>query len=304
MKDYNDLQSLRFFVSIVESGSLSAAARQLDLTTSALSQRLRQLETNLGVRLLDRSTRRIQLTEEGEVLFQRGSVLLKDFEELISDLRERSGQLVGALRIFGPLGFGRRYLAPIVAEFHSMHPDLDISLTLADRFSAHASDRFDLVIHIGELQESNWIVYPIAPNSRVLCAAPQYFQENPPLERPEDLTHHQCLVLRENDEDVTLWQFSQGDDVRRIRVTPSLSANDGEVVKQWALAGKGLIVRSEWDVALNLRSGSLVQALPDWKLQEADVVALAPHRVGMPLRLKTFVTFLQNKFKPTPPWRK
>jgi DNA-binding transcriptional LysR family regulator len=303
MKDYSELQSIHFFVAIAEAGSFSAAAKLLDFSTAALSQRLKQLEQRLGVRLLDRNARGIKLTEEGDRLLKRGQALLQEFDSVMEDMVGSSGRIAGALRIHAPLGFGRTHLAPLVAAFHDMHPELDISLILSDRFSLNRAERFDIVVHIGELVDSDWVAYPIAPNRRILCAAPSYLASRGPIERPEDLRQEQCLVLRENDEDTTLWTFARGEEKAAVRVTQSMAVNDGDVLKQWALGGKGIILRSEWHVADDLRAGRLQQLLPDWQVPDADVVALVPHRAGMPLRQRTFLNYLQQQFRPSPPWR-
>ncbi|WP_374354719.1 LysR family transcriptional regulator [Chitinimonas sp.] len=303
MNDYSELQSIHFFVAIAEAGSFSAAAKLLDFSTAALSQRLKQLESRLGVRLLDRDARGIKLTEEGEQLLVRGQALLREFDSMMEETRGSSGRIAGSLRIHGPLGFGRSYLAKMVADFHALHPALDISLTLSDRFSANRGERVDIVVHIGELPDSDWVAYPIAPNRRFLCAAPQFLASQPPFEHPDQLRTAPCLVLKENDEDAGLWSFERAGENVSVRVSQAMSVNDGDVIKQWALAGKGIILRSEWDVADDLRAGRLLRLMPGWEARDADVVALVPHRTGMPLRQRSFLTFMQERFRPIPPWR-
>jgi DNA-binding transcriptional LysR family regulator len=303
MTNFSEVQSLRIFIAIVDAKSLAAAARFLGQTPSALSQRLSQLETRLGVKLLQRSTRKLQLTEEGRLLYERGRLLLGGLDELQRDLVQKHDSLSGPLKLWGPLNFGREYLAALVAEFHEAHPALDVSLTLSDKLSGYTRDRFDLVVHIGDLQMSDLSAYHIAPNRRFLCASPEYLKNAPSLVHPNDLLRHRCLVLRENKEDATLWQFRRGDDSVRIRVTPALSSNDGEVIVRWALAGKGLLVRSEWAVADSLKRGELVRVLTEWDLPDANVVAIVPHTDGMPTRVRRFLEFLRGKFRPGPSWR-
>jgi len=300
----HDIMDLRFFVAITDSGSLAEAARRLDVTPSAVSQRLRQLESRLGMQLAHRSTRRFRLTEEGE-LFHAGVVeLLADLDNLVDTLRERSGEIAGTLHVGGPLGFGRNHLAPAIAEFHSLHPKLMVSLTLSDVVTAADASRFDMIVHIGTMPDSSMVAYRIAPNSRFVCAAPSYLALRGVPSEPKDLAGHDCIVLRENDEDVTLWRFRRKRSELAVRVPAALSSNDGEVVRQWALAGKGIVMRSEWDVAESLRSGRLVRLLPDWELPDADVVALVASRAGLSARVKLFLSFLQTRFKPLPPWRR
>ncbi|WP_293605653.1 LysR family transcriptional regulator [Polaromonas sp. UBA4122] len=300
----NDITDLRFFVALTESGSLAEAARRMDVTPSAVSQRLRQLETRLSLHLVHRSTRRFSLTDEGE-LFNAGAVgLLADLDDLTDTLRARSGEVAGTLHVCGPLGFGRHHLAAAIADFHTLHPRLIVSLSLSDVVPEADANRFDMIVHIGNLTDSSMVAYPIAPNARFVCAAPDYLARPPAPREPQELATHHCIVLRENQEDVTLWRFRKSRNEVSVRVPAILSSNDGDVVRQWALRGKGVIMRSEWDVAENLAAGRLVRVLKDWRLPDADVVALVDRRHGMAARVKLFLSFLQARFKPVPPWRR
>ena len=292
------------FLAIVKHGSLAAAARSLDVTPSAVTQRLQALEARLGVRLLDRGVRRLRLTDEGELFHAEAARIARQYEELVDALQSRRSLVRGRLRIHGPLGFGRRFLAPLVAQFHTSHPQLTIALTLSDRSVDPEDAQFDTVVHVGALRDSSQVAYRIAPNERWLCAAPTYLKRAGTPATPEDLARHSCLVLRENDEDVTLWRFKSRAGERALRVSPVLSSNDGEVIKQWALAGKGVMLRSEWDVAAEIAAGRLTRLLPAWRAPSADVVALVPQRKGMSARVKTFLQFLGAQFKPAPPWRR
>lgn len=299
-----DIIDLRFFVTLTESGSLAEAARRLDVSASAVSQRLQQLETRLGMQLAHRSTRRFALTEEGEI-FHAGAVsLMAEMDRLVDTLRERSGEVAGTLHVCGPLGFGRRYLAAAIADFQALHPKLMVSLTLSDVMAPADANRFDLIVHIGALNDSSMVAFPIAPNARFLCAAPGYLAQRPAPRDPKELAAHDCVVLRENHEDVTLWRLRRKRAEVAVRVPAILSSNDGDVAMQWALAGKGVILRSEWDVAGHLAAGRLVRLLADWSLPDANVVALIASRAGLSARVKLFLAFLQQRFKPAPPWRR
>lgn len=299
----HDITDLRFFLTITQSGSLAEAARRLDVTPSAVSQRLRHLEQRVGMPLAHRSTRRFVLTEEGDLFRQGVSEVLGQLDRVFESVRERSGEVAGTLNVGGPLGFGRRHLAAAIADFHALHSGLKVSLTLSDVVGPADTNRFDLIVHIGRMSDSSVVAYPIAPNRRFICAAPSYLARRPAPKDPKELAAHDCLVLRENNEDVTLWRFQKRRGEAAVRVPAMLSSNDGEVVKQWALAGKGLFVRSEWDVAEQLASGELVRVLTDWTLADADVIALAAQRTGMSARVKLFLAFVQARFRPVPPWR-
>lgn len=299
----NDSADIRFLLTIRESGSLAAAARKLGLSASAITQRLQQLEKKLGAQLLNRTARRLQFTEEGTLLCERGAELVQQFDTLFEDLRMRRGGLIGTLKVNAPLGFGRRYVAPAIADFQQQHPDIDVALTLSDQPLTQTMERFDIVVHIGELPVSNRVGYTIAPNARFACAAPALVKRLGMPESPDELAGMPCIVLRENNEDVTLWQFSRGRSRRSVRVSSHLSCNDGDVIRQWACEGRGVILRSEWDVADDLAKGKLVRLLPAWKAPDANVMALTHQRAGLPARTRIFMQYLQARFRPVPPWR-
>jgi DNA-binding transcriptional LysR family regulator len=264
---------------------------------------LQQLEKKLATRLIDRSARRLVFTAEGLLLCERGNELIQQFDALFDDVQAHRGALAGTLKINAPLGFGRRYLAPVITEFQQHHPDVDIALTLSDQPLTETAERFDIVVHIGELRVSNRVGYAIAPNARFVCAAPAFVKRFGQPVSPDDLASLPCIVLRENNEDVSLWQFSKGRTRKSIRVPSTLSCNDGDVIGQWARAGRGIILRSEWDVAEDLAKGRLIRLLPEWKTPDANVIALTHNRAALPARTRQFMQHLQAKFKPQPPWR-
>jgi DNA-binding transcriptional LysR family regulator len=261
------------------------------------------MEKKLDVRLVDRSARRLRFTDEGELLCARGTGLLQQFDTLLEDLQERRRGFVGKLKINAPFGFGRQYVAPSVAAFKSLHPEVEIVLTLSDQPMLEVEDRFDVVIHIGQLGVSNLVCRTLAANRRYVCASPAFIARHGPIESPEQLAELPCIALRENNEDVTLWHFNRGRNSKSVRVQASLSSNDGNVIKQWGCDGLGVILRSEWDVAHDLAQGTLVRLLPGWKLPDADVVALTHQRDGLPERTRNFMRLLQESFQPEPPWR-
>jgi len=298
-----DSGDIRFLLTIRDSGTLTAASRKLGLTPSAVTQRLQLLEKKLSMRLVDRTARKLLFTEEGQLLCQRGGALVDQFDTLFDDLRERSGGLIGTLKVNAPLGFGRRYIAPAIADFQVRHPNVAITLTLSDRPLTETVDRFDVVVHIGELIASNLIAYTVAPNSRYVCASPSFIKRFGSPATPDELMRMPCIVLPENNEDASLWTFSKGKTSRSVRVASTLSCNDGDVIRRWACEGRGVILRSEWDVSEDLRSGRLIRLLPSWKVSDANVVALTHNRIGLASRTKHFMAFLQDRFQPTPEWR-
>ncbi|SDC86783.1 DNA-binding transcriptional regulator, LysR family [Cupriavidus sp. YR651] len=303
------LDDLRLIRAIGAAPSLAAAAQRLDLTPPAVTIRLQRIEERLGVRLAVRQSRGISLTDEGQRLHQEAMEILERMEALPSFISGNQGELRGKLRVVAPFGFGRKYVAPIVREFHRAHANLEISLYLSESPLADASGA-DVVVTIGKLKSSSWIAHPLAPNDRILCASAAYARRLKNLDHPSDLTRFPCLCLKENDEDVTRWRFHQGNaeggDARKavtIRVSGILSSNDGTIISDWALAGLGIVERSEWDVAPWIASGKLVRLLPDWSLPAAPVMALLPSRTGVSIRQRAFLDAARKALSP-PPWRR
>ncbi|KVV10405.1 LysR family transcriptional regulator [Burkholderia ubonensis] len=299
-----DLEDLRLVRAIGASRSLASAARLLDLTPPAVTIRLQRMEERLSARLAVRKSNGISLTDEGQRLYQEALDILERVEALPIHISGEHGEVQGTLRVVAPFGFGRKYVSRIVRDVQLAHPKLEISLHLSESPLTHASGA-DVVVHIGTLKSSSWVGYPLAPNERFLCASPAYARRIKALNHPADLARCNCLCLRENDEDVPRWRFSQEGDPRRstvIRVAGALSSNDGTVITEWALAGLGIVERSEWDVAPLLADGKLVRLLPDWRLPSAPVTALLPSRTGRSVRQRIFLETAKQFLGP-PPWR-
>ena len=233
------LADLRFVEALARAGSLSGAARALNVTPPALSMRLKKLEQALGVGLVVRSSRRLRFTGEGEHLVREAQALLGRIEALPEALGGEGRGLAGPLRVVAPFGFGRLHVAPLIARFALRHPAVRATLDLSERPWTDSGDA-DVVIHIGAVRDSTWVAHVLARNARWVCASPAYLRRRgTPLE-PRDLLQHDCLCVRENNEDVTLWHHRRNGKAGAIRVTPTLTSNDGEVVRNWAVAGLGV----------------------------------------------------------------
>ena len=294
---------LIFFRTIARSRSLAEAARSLNVTPPAVTQRLRALETKVGVKLIDRTSRGLSLTDEGELIAAEGAVIIGAIEDLSERLASRTSQVSGHLRVAAPYGFGRHHVAPVVQQFAINHPAATATLELSDSPIRQMSESWDIIIHIGTLPESDRLVTTLAPNRRILCAAPAYLARADPIQHPAHLSDHHCLALRENGEDVTLWRFAHPKHGKAtVRIKPHLSSNDGEIIRDWALAGLGVIVRSEWDVAEDLAAGQLEEILPHWSVASANVVALLHARQGRSGRANAFLQLLRESLSPAP-WR-
>ena len=290
----NTDSELAFFCLLVKQGSLASTARELNLTPPAVTRRLSQLEERLGVRLLNRTTRRISLTSEGEVYFGNARRILSDIDEMERLVSSSRAAPKGLLRVNAPLGFGRSYIGPAISAFTKTYPDVEVQLHLTDRPVSLPDEAIDVSIRFGELPDSRLIAKKIAANRRLLCASPAYLRDAGHPAYPHELTHRQCIVLRQNESAYGNWRLSRGKQTETIKVHGKLSTNDGEVALNWALEGHGILMRAEWDVAKYLRSGRLVQVLPDYDTPPADVYAVYLERLNLSAKVAYFIEYLRD----------
>lgn len=298
-------EDLRFFNVLAQSASLAEAARKMDVTPPAVTQRLQALEARIGIRLIDRSGRRMVLTDEGDLVASHGTIVAEAMEALSEALANRKKAVSGHLRIAAPHGFGRLHVAPVVDAFAKAHPGVTVTLDLSDHPGAQLVESSDVIVHIGPPGAQNQIVTTLAPNRRILCASPDYLaRAASPIQSPSDLLRHRCLVVRENDEDVTLWRFLHASrEPETVRIRPTMCSNDGAVVREWAVAGQGVAIRSEWNVAADLAAGRLKRVLASWEAPAADVVAMLGTRFGRSARATAFLAMLRQSLSPAP-WRR
>ncbi|VCU70020.1 HTH-type transcriptional regulator DmlR [Pigmentiphaga humi] len=290
------ISDLAFFGLLVRQGSLSAAAREMGLTTPAVSKRLLRLEQRLGVRLLNRTTRRMALTHEGELYLREGTRIMAQVEELEHTVGRGREEPRGLLRINATLGFGRHHIAPALSDFIKRYPAVQAQLQLTDRPARLLDESFDVCIRIGDLPDARLTARKIAANRRLLCASPLYLKRCAPPRTPRELARHPCIVIRENEGAYGTWQLRAGSRSETVKVRGPLSANDGESALLWALEGHGIIMRSEWEVSAYLRSGRLVAVLEEWETPSADIFALYPERQNLSAKTTAFVDYLAQRF--------
>lgn len=288
---------IAFFVEIVKAGSLSGAAQQLGISPAAVSRRLANIETRLGIRLLNRTTRRLTVTQEGELYLAEGKKILDDLEELEQRLSSAKAEPKGLLRVNSTFGFGRQFVAPAVGAFIEQHPDVEVQLQLTDRPVNLIEDGYDVCIRFGDVPDARITSRKIADNRRLLCASPLYLKKFGYPTSPADLQRHNCIVIRESDETYGTWHLHSGASTATVKVRGSVTTNDGESAVNWALQGYGILLRSEWNVAPYLRSGRLVEILTDWKLPPADIHAVYPMKNNLSAKTRAFVKHLDSFFE-------
>lgn len=300
---------LELVLAIRDQGSLSAAAGALELAAPAVTKRLAALEARLGHRLFQRSTRRVTVTPEGEAVCAHAAQLIEGFRALEADLQERQVEPSGQLRLAATLGFGRRWLGPAIAQFQARHPRIEVHLHLTEQLPDLAAQGFDGAVWLWAAHgngSAQWVSRRLARNQRVLVAAPAYLKARGEPRTVAALAQHDCIVVRENQRSSGppsgVWhlQHERDGSATHVRVQGPLSANSGELARDWCLGGHGILLRSLWDVAPLLASGELVRVVPGWAMNDADVHWLAPWQPRTPRRIRLLVDHLAESFRQAP----
>jgi DNA-binding transcriptional LysR family regulator len=306
-----DRADLELVVAVTQQGSMAAAARSLRVAPSAVTKRLAALEARLGLRLFLRTTRRVSPTAEGQTLHAHALTLLRGFQDAEADLRERLSEPTGQIRLAATFGFGRLWLGPALAEFQSRYPRLQIRVQLLEQLPDLAVEGYDGAIWLWNApghRAGEWVSRRLARNQRVLVATPAYLKAHGTPASVDDLAHHACLLVGENGNDpaqpLDTWVLQKDRErrVHRVAVRGPLQSNSGELVRDWCLAGCGIMLRSLWDIAPQLASGTLVRVLPHYQMADADIHWLAPYRPRSPRGVKLLVDHLARQFGQEP-WK-
>jgi len=304
MSDFEDIQ---IFVRVAELGNLSAAGRELRHSAAVVSNRIARLEERLGVRLLNRTTRRVNLTTEGDVYYRHCLRILSEMQEAENAIANQKNTTRGPVTLTCPVAFGNKYVAPIIPKFVEKNPDVQIRLHLSDRLLDLLQDKVDLAIRIAELKESSLIVRKLASNKRMLVASPDYLQKNGTPKVPADLMNHNCLLLRFPGSRQYQWTLTgpgADDAPATLAVSGSMDSDNGEVLTRWCLDGHGISLKSHWEVGDYIRDGRLKVVLPDYQPPSHAVYTLYPENRYLPTRVRAFVDFLVSEFGGTPPWER
>ncbi|MES1928011.1 transcriptional regulator, LysR family protein [Salinisphaera dokdonensis CL-ES53] len=285
----DQLIQMRIFVQVIEAGSLSAAARELGLSPAVVSRRLAALEKRLGVRLINRTTRSLSLTDEGADFQARCLRILAEIEEAETQAAIGARATSGELRVTTSVAFARR-LAPLLHDFQQTHEGLSVRLHASDAVVNIVEGGFDLAVRFGTLADSSLIAREVAPNRRVICAAPAYLARHGRPSHPDELVHHDCVLM--GDPPLATWQFADG---TSVHVNGRFTSNDGEIAHLWALQGAGLVLKSIWDVQEDLASGRLKTVLDAHPLPCAAIHAMYPHRRFVAPKVRLCVDYLRER---------
>lgn len=292
-------KQIESFVSVAVRGSLSAAARVEGVTPAVIGRRLDALEQRLGVRLLVRSTRSISLTFEGSAFLEDCQRILNDLANAEASVSLGGVKASGHLRVSAPAGFGRLHVAPLLRSFLDANPDVSCSLDLTDRLVDLVNENIDCAIRIGELADSSLVSLRLGDNRRVVVASPSFIARFGRPERPDDLPRFDCLSLGQQ----RGWQFMDEDgEVTTVKVAGRLECNDGAVLHDWALAGRGMAWRSLWEVEADLAAGRLVTVLEDFAAPMMGIYAVFPQRKHLALRVRLLIDHLRNHYSRDDYW--
>jgi LysR family transcriptional regulator, transcriptional activator for dmlA len=295
---------LGFFSALASAGSLSAAARELGITTPAVSKHLAQMEARVGVTLVNRTTRRMSMTPEGELYLEHARRILGEIDGMQELLGVSKATPKGRLRVNATLGFGRSHVAPLISRFVRQYPQVEVQLQLSVNPPALTDDSFDVCIRFGAPPDARVIARHLAPNRRLLCASPSYLKQHGTPKVPNDLMKHNCIGIRQGEEAYGLWRLTSGRGksavTEAIKTRGNLTTNDGEIAVNWALDGHGILMRAEWDIQRHLASGRLVQVLPQCFTPDADIYAVYPQRHQLAARVRAFVDFVALSFAQRP----
>jgi DNA-binding transcriptional LysR family regulator len=297
----DSIQEMAIFARVVGAGSLSAAARELGLSPALVSRRLAALESRLGARLINRTTRSLHLTDDGATYYEACARVLADIEEADATVSAGRVEPRGTLRVALPASFGHQHIAPLIPRFAERYPQIQLALSLSDRTINLIEEGFDLAVRIAHLEDSSLTARKLAPNRRVVCASPAYLARHGTPRTPDELARHNCLTTTDF---AMNWDY-KGPDGKpgSVRVIGRYSCDNWEVLREWALAGLGIALKSTWDVHRLLVDGSLVEVCPGYTFHsDVAIYAVYPSRRFLPAKTRVFIEFLAESFGPDPYW--
>lgn len=290
------LKQLESFVSVVQRGSLTAAAKAEGVAPAIMGRRLDALEERLGVKLLVRTTRRMSLTHEGSAFLEDCQRLLADLANAEASVSAGGVKASGHLRITAPAGFGRRHVAPLVTRFREQHGEVTISLNLSDRVVDLAGEGFDCAVRVGDLPDSSLVSVRMADNRRLCVASPRYLQLHGTPQHPNELAKFDCLTLSSEASQTRGWAFQVDGELMHLKPGGPLDCSDGQVLHDWCLAGAGIAWRSTWEVESEIAAGRLVAVLGDFAAPPNGIYAMFPQRKHLPLRVRLWIDFLKHHY--------
>lgn len=293
--------AMRAFVAVVDAGSFVGAAERLQISKAVVSRLVAELEENLGVRLLHRTTRKLSLTPEGDTFVGRCRSVLFELQEAEDDVSHRSAQARGLLRVNVPVSYGLSHLAALWPGFMQAHPEVTLDVTLSDRVVDLVEEGYDMAVRIGKLESSTLVSRRLSRTRMVLCASPGYVRANPGPNIPGDLVHHRILaysLLSSGDQ----WFFTSSTDVKQqvsVRIAPVMRTNNGDTCRAAALQDQGIVLQPDFLIGEDIKAGRLVELMPDWRAGELGIFAVYPSRRYLSAKVRLLVEYLAERLHPS-----
>lgn len=294
-----DLTDLKIFCAVARFSSFSAAANELGITPTYVTKRIAGLEKLLGVLLFRRTTRRVHITDQGELAYTWARRVIDTLNSLTEEVSATTNNLFGPVKISTSLRLGRNHVAPVLSQLKNDFPSLEIWLELVDHRVDLIHEDIDIDIRVGEINEPHLIAHRLTRSNRILCASPKYLAKFGTPTTLAELSRHQCLQFRDRLQAYGVWRFNGPNGLESIKVTGLMGSNQSDIVREWAIDGHGIIMLSEWDIAPNLQDGSMVHLLTDYQ-QSADVWAVTSARSNQSLKVKTYIDYLTKHLNSGP----
>ncbi|OZA92041.1 MAG: hypothetical protein B7X76_00980 [Azorhizobium sp. 39-67-5] len=300
------LAHMQLFLRVVQGGSLSAAGRQIGVSPASVFRGINALEDSLGVRLLNRTSRKLTLTEAGQLYLARIEPILSEIEGLNAEIGQLQVTPRGTLRVHARMSFGNRQLAPRLPDFLSQYPGLCVDLRLSDRPLDLVDENIDVALRVGEVNSPSLMIRKLVSSRRVVCASPAYLARNPIPERPEDLTEHNCLTFY-SEFNQPIWRFMKDGELTECRVRGSLQSDGGDVLRLGALKGLGIALLPTWNIGPDLEDGTLVALLPGYQATPFgfdDSIYIVTQKVRhRSLKVQLFIDFCLKSFRDRQDWK-
>ena len=295
MNKYPSPEDLRVFMTVARNASFVRAADEMGVSTAYVTKRVRILESTIGIKLLHRTTRKVSLTESGEIVYEQAQRILGSLDKLVEEADPLAHEPRGYMRICSSFGFGRNLVAPAIGHLVERYPELELRFEVLDRVVDPVEEGYDLDVRVGDEIAPHLVARRLADNYRVLCASPDYLSRHGQPKSLGDLAGHTCLVIKERDHPFGTWDLQSNNKKTTVKVSGNLSTNHGEVAVQWAIDGYGILLRSIWNVGTLIETGQLVQVLPAYR-QDANIWAVYPAESKQSAKIRVCVEFLRQHF--------
>ena len=295
------LVSMRVFSAVAKNGSFSKAAKKLSISKAMVSKHIKNLENSLSVRLFNRTTRKLNLTDAGSSYYEKVNIILSEIDETESAISQLNSEPKGKLKVMAQPSFGAFHLSRALSLYLKKYTEVTVNLELSHRIPDLVEENIDLAFHVGELNDSMYVSRRIASARRVICASPEYIKKNGMPKKPEDLLNHNCLIYMPRN-DMGKWDFLDKGKRKKIKVTGDIQCNSGDALRVASIQSRGITQLPTYMVGLDIQAGRLEAVLEDFEPEKQPIYAIYNHRKYVSAKIKTFIDFIYDLYQPEPYW--